>query len=215
MKTNSRQNELIEKIKIAQSEVKPLVEKRLKEFDSVNKKGNEEWFHELCYCILTANTSAKMGKKIQDNVSVEEFLYMKPDKLKKKLNDLRCRFYNKRTEYIVEARKFAKIKDLLQNLSRNEKREFIHDNIKGIGLKEASHFLRNTGHYDFAILDKHVKNILKEHDFISEKIATSSMTSKNYIEIEKSLKEIADKLNMSQGEMDFYIWYMKTGEVLK
>jgi len=35
------------------------------------------------------------------------------------------------------------------------------------------------------------------------------------MEIEKQLEEICGKTGLSQGELDLYLWYMKTGKVLK
>ena len=41
-------------------------------------------------------------------------------------------------------------------------RAFFDENAKGIGMKEASHFLRNIGFKEYAILDKHIVNCLHE-----------------------------------------------------
>ncbi len=86
-------------------------------------------------------------------------------------------------------------------------------NIKGIGYKEASHFLRNVGYKNIAILDRHIINLMLEYGLIEEKPKT--LSRKIYLSIEKKLKIIADRLNMPMAELDLYMWYMKTGEVLK
>jgi len=41
------------------------------------------------------------------------------------------------------------------------------------------------------------------------------MSKKKYLEIEKQLEKIAGEVNMNLAELDFYLWYMKTGKVLK
>jgi N-glycosylase/DNA lyase len=38
---------------------------------------------------------------------------------------------------------------------------------------------------------------------------------KKYLEIEQRLREFAKRAGMSLGELDLYLWYLKTGEVLK
>ena len=41
------------------------------------------------------------------------------------------------------------------------------------------------------------------------------ITKNKYLKIEKLLKEIANKLNLSMAEIDLYLWYMETGKILK
>ena len=89
----------------------------------------------------------------------------------------------------------------------------IVENIKGIGFKEASHFLRNTGHNNVAILDKHVQNIMLENNLICE--LPKTMNPKNYVALESLLGSLAKKLGLNQSELDLYLWFLKTGKVLK
>ena len=86
-------------------------------------------------------------------------------------------------------------------------------NIKGLGYKEASHFMRNVGYNNLAILDRHILNLMLEQGYLRAKPKT--LTRKTYFEIEQKFKKIADGLRMSMAELDLYMWYMKTGEVLK
>ena len=57
-----------------------------------------------------------------------------------------------------------------KHLINNALRNFIAENVKGYGLKEASHFLRNIGKSDnqIAILDRHILRNLKALDIIEE-----------------------------------------------
>ena len=208
----TQEQELIYKITEIQKEIKEKVHNRLKEFLKNQNKNNEVWFHELCFCILAANTSSAMAGRVQSAVSAEEFLTLPKEKLRDKLHEQRTRFYNIRTEYIVLARDHMPLKEKIIPLSKKERREWIAENIKGINFKEASHFLRNLGFLDYAILDKHVINILCEYGIIRQ---TKPVSQKRYLEIEKKLQKIADYLMISQGELDFYLWYMKTGQVMK
>jgi N-glycosylase/DNA lyase len=203
---------LIYKIAEIKKEIAPHVRERIAEFSRIQKEGNESWFHELCFCILAANTSSAMAWRVQKAVSAKEFLTLPKEALRKKLNQLRTRFYNMRTEYIFEARNHMPLQQTLHKLSIQEKRKFLAKNVKGISFKEASHFLRNIGYLDFAILDKHVINILNEYKIIRQK---KPVTIKRYLAIEKKLQKIADRLKITQGELDFYLWYMKTGKVMK
>ena len=84
--------------------------------------------------------------------------------------------------------------------------------MKGLGYKEASHFLRNIGFDDFAIIDFHIIDILSRYNLIEK---PKALTKKRYLKIENLLKEIAKKSNLSLAELDLYLWYMETGKVLK
>ena len=192
-----------------------VVKKRISEFEDIQKQNNDVWFKELIFCILAANTSSKMASRVVDEVDFKKFIASDLDDLKKELKKVSCRFYNKRSEYIFEARKYYNLKDILILLSNDDKRDWLVENIKGIGLKESSHFLRNIGYFDFAILDKHIRSILFKFSYIDENLMTKSLTKKNYLEIESKLKKIADYFKITQGELDLYLWYMKTGVVLK
>lgn len=76
-----------------------------------------------------------------------------------------------------------------------------------------SHFLRNVGFTNVAILDRHVLAVLCAHKLIDE--VPRSLTRRSYLKIEEKLRKFAQELNLSLGELDLYLWYMKTGDVLK
>lgn len=120
------------------------------------------------------------------------------------------RFHNNKSKYIVEVRKHLDIKTKLSK--QTDKRNWLVKNIKGLGFKEASHFLRNTGTLDLAILDRHIINTMSEHKIIEK---PKTMTPKAYLSIEEKFNNLASKLNMSPAKLDLFIWYMKTGEVAK
>ncbi len=195
---------LLNKIKkIRKTEIKELVDKRIEEFKSFSKKSKKEIFKELCFCILTANFNAERSIKIQKEIG-EGFLMLSEKQLAKRLKELGHRFPNTRAKYIAEARK--KIDEL--KFDRN----WLVENIKGIGMKEASHFLRNIGFDDFAIIDFHIIDILEKNKLINR---PKTITKKNYIAIENILKKIAKKVKMALSELDLYLWYLETGKVLK
>ncbi|MDT4967868.1 MAG: N-glycosylase/DNA lyase [Acidobacteriota bacterium] len=98
---------------------------------------------------------------------------------------------------------------------RLERRDWLagEGRIKGLGYKEASHFLRNIGFSGYAILDKHVLRSLSELGVIdSPKPPT---TRARYIETEERLKRFARKGRIDFDELDLVLWSMKTGEILK
>ena len=86
--------------------------------------------------------------------------------------------------------------------------------MKGLGYKEASHFLRNIGvGLDLAILDRHIIKNLKRYGVIEE--VPKSLTPKKYLEIEEKMKEFARRIDIPMPELDLLFWSMETGEVFK
>ncbi|MDP4039755.1 MAG: N-glycosylase/DNA lyase [Candidatus Pacearchaeota archaeon] len=204
---------LIQQIKNLQnSKTNYLVNRRLKEFQSFSKKSEVEWFSELCFCILAANSKQKTAQNIQKKLQ-NKLLTISQQDLSLFIKENKHRFHNNKAKFIIEARKFHPIKSKLSILPETQARDFLVKNIKGIGMKEASHFLRNTGSQNLAILDRHVLRTLYENKIIKE--IPKSLTSKTYIDIELKLKEIAKELNISQAKLDLLLWFSKTGEVAK
>lgn len=206
-------NYLVKKVnELRASELRKLVERRIRDFKALNKKGNKEWFSELCYCLLTAKTSAEMGMRVQKELGYKGFIqYNNESELARRLKNSGYWYYNKRAEFIHLANQYRNIKDILEK--EDSKREWLIRNIKGFGYKEASHFLRNVGFFDYAIIDKHILRVLNENNLIDR--IPNFLTKKRYLGYERILGKLADKVNLSQGELDLYLWSMKTGKVLK
>ena len=156
---------------------------------------------------MTANFNARGGIKIQKEIG-DGFVSMSQEELTKKLVELGHRFPNTRAKFIVEAREnFRKI-----NLKHENIREALVKNIKGLGMKEASHFLRNIGFNNYAIIDFHIIDFLVKNGLIEK---PKALTEKKYLEIESVLEKIAKETSLSLGELDMYLWYLETGKVLK
>ncbi|MCD6590295.1 N-glycosylase/DNA lyase [Candidatus Woesearchaeota archaeon] len=205
---------LIEKVKkLMNSDVKRLVDERIKSFLSMRNASIEDLFKELCFCLLTANFNAERGIIIQREID-EGFLSLSRKELALKLRELGHRYPNTRAEFIVNARKMINELERIirSDSSSREKREWLVKNIKGLGYKEASHFLRNIGFLDLAIIDFHILDILEREGLIEK---PRTLTRRKYLEIEKVLFDLARRLGLSLGELDLYLWYLETGRVLK
>ena len=95
-----------------------------------------------------------------------------------------------------------------------EKREWILKNIKGMGLKEANHVLRNLGFGEnIAILDRHILRNLAELNVIDE--VPKTITEKKYYEIEEKMREYSKYSGIKMDELDLVLWYKEAGEVFK
>jgi N-glycosylase/DNA lyase len=202
---------LIKRIEsLRNSELSEKISERIKEFE----KNLEEKriFSELCFCILTANSQAERCIRIQKETG-SGFEILDKDELAIKLKEAGHRFWSQRAERIVKARKFKQ--ELEENISKKSGREirsWLVENVEGLGMKESSHFLRNIGCKDLAIVDFHIVDLLVREGLVER---PKTITSKKYLEIEAVLTELGSKVNLSLAELDLYLWYLETGKVLK
>jgi N-glycosylase/DNA lyase len=120
------------------------------------------------------------------------------------------RFPKTRATYIVDS---AGKKDILpiiiQTLPHEERRSWLVDNIAGLGYKEASHFLRNIGYDNYAIIDSHILDLLERYHLITR---PKTLTKKNYITQSKIILKIAQQTDLTLAELDLYLWYLETGK---
>lgn len=215
--TTEKQEEMRQLIRavedLKRSEVRGLIEARMREFREIGEGPSNEIFKELCFCILTANFSAERSIRIQKAIG-DGFLTLPEPLLTEKLRELGHRYPEARARYIVGARMYKdSLKDIINSFhGQNALREWLAENVKGIGYKEASHFLRNIGYTDLAILDFHIINLLTRYNLIKK---PKALTKRRYLEIEDLLRGIAEETNLSLGELDLYLWYLETGKVLK
>jgi len=187
------------------------VENKLEEFEKNKNLSKDEKFIELCFCILVANSSMEKTFKIWKEIKYD-FLRLPKEKLSQKLKELGYRFYNKRAEYIVEARKkIDLLEEILKINDEFEVRNKLVENFKGIGWKEASHFLRNLGYKNFAIIDRHVLRALKQFEIIEN--IPKSLSKKVYLDIENKLRSLAEAVKISLAELDFYLFYINSGRI--
>jgi N-glycosylase/DNA lyase len=199
---------------MSDSAVRAKVDARVAEFDRLREEGrDEDWFSELCFCLMTANSTARLGIAIQKALG-DGCLSLPKKSVEEVLADQGHRFARPRADFICKARKLPKLRAAIEVQGDDRRaREWLVENVLGLGYKEASHFLRNTGHYDVAILDRHILRVMQEYALIPE--VPKTITPKRYLEMEKMLENLSARLKIPLGILDFYLWYMRTGEILK
>ena len=192
---------------------KASIRKRLDEFAGVRP---EEHFYELVYCLLTPQSSAVHAGKAVEKLRSGRTLESAADVaavLREKESYIR--FHNTKARHLkeVEAR-FPEIAvALCDGRSSGELREWLVENVNGLGWKEASHFLRNIGHRDLAILDRHILRNLKRHGVI--RTIPKTMTRRRYLDIEEKLLGFSRAIAITTDELDLLFWSRETGEILK
>jgi N-glycosylase/DNA lyase len=194
---------------------------RLREFKKIwQVSSDDDIFVELLFCILTPQSKATVCWSAAQRVRSSGLIYTN-DRMKLANTIHPVRFKYNKAEYIITSRtrmlkdkkicikeRIAEFKDVL------ELREWLVGNVKGMGYKEASHFLRNIGFgQDIAILDRHILKNLKIFGVIPE--IPKTISRKAYFEIEDKMKEFAEKVNIRLDHLDFVLWFKEARDVFK
>ena len=211
----------VEELKERYREMKDVIEKRLEEFDSLWKEGSEEEvFAELVFCLLTPQSRAKLCWCAVEHL-IEKGLLLNGGE--RDIEDVLkgVRFRKNKARYIVEARKLftrkgqLELKKFLSSFGDVKTlREWLVRNVKGMGYKEASHFLRNIGlGKDMAILDRHILKNLKAFGVIND--IPRALSRKKYLEIEEKMRKFSHEIRIPMSHLDLLFWSRQTGEIFK
>ncbi len=213
-----KEHELLELYTLKANDIR----KRLDDFKSVIGSTDEEIFAELAFCICTPQSKATSAWKAITSLVENRLLFTGDEKqIKPFLNAVR--FNDQKSSRIVEARKRftsngkLNLKGEIMKFAADPMalRDWLDENVKGYGLKESSHFIRNIGlsKSQLAILDVHILKNLEEIGVIDE--IPKSLTKKKYLEIEGKMKAFANKLGITLDELDIVLWSKETGMIFK
>jgi N-glycosylase/DNA lyase len=223
-------------------QIRENIEQRIAEFSDVWERGNEEEILcELLFCLLTPAARAhsawnalealrskglilnpSAGEAACDAASSHAAASCKDERRRRIADVLRTvRFRHNKARNVMEAEAFFTVNGkaaILCHLRRchtiPQRREWLAATVRGMGHKEASHFLRNIGMGDgIAILDRHILRCLKRLNIIDQ--VPEGLTKKRYLEIEQRMRRLAEEFHMPLSHLDILFWYHETGEIFK
>ncbi|MEM4259397.1 MAG: DNA lyase [Candidatus Pacearchaeota archaeon] len=207
------EQKLIKELKKSYKLKKSRITAKLNWFKSLSESEQKK---EFMFCLLTPQSNAQRCWEAVEQLNLlNKFT---DDKIKEILK-AKTRFYNNKTKYILEAEKTWN--NLKQKLKINDKkdsiknlRNWLADNVKGYGLKEASHFLRNIGksNNQIAILDRHIVRNMKKFGIITDE---SIKSGRDYLEKEQKFLEFSKKIGIPADELDLLFWSNENGEIFK
>lgn len=181
------------------------IARRLADFSSFRGKPLADLLPELCFCLLTPGTSAERADRAMKELQDSGLLLSGTEQQLARRLKRHVRFHNQKARSLVRARGLAGLR---------MGREWLVENVRGLGWKEATHFLRNTGHgRGLAILDRHILKNLKEYGAIRS--IPKSLSKKRYLSLEKKLKRFSRRTGIPAEEMDLLLWSKETGRVFK
>lgn len=192
---------------------RPDIRRRLDEFAAVTR---EQYFSELVYCLLTPQSSAVNAARAVEALG-KAACWHRPEISAGILRRASAyiRFHNTKAKRIAEA--FATFEVIADTITAtpdaHDLRAWLAGNVRGLGWKEASHFLRNIGRRDLAILDRHILKNLAHHGVLAS--IPPTLTPKRYAAIERRFSRFADAVGIPMDELDLLFWSNETGEILK
>ena len=187
------------------------IQSKLDEFANNKSMGKDDLFLELCFCLSTPLSKAERAAQVINKDNKEILIYGSEKDVANLLKGF-VRFHNNKACYIVKARNFMNI---LDNLPKDSvaARDFLVENINGLGMKEASHFLRNIGYRNLCIIDGHIMNCLCDLKVLPGNDRPSS--KKEYLEVEDKMKDYSKKVGIDADELDLVFWSSRTGKIVK
>ncbi|MFQ5553448.1 MAG: N-glycosylase/DNA lyase [Thermoplasmata archaeon] len=199
------------------------IETRLREFRAIWEAGSDEdLFAEMTFCLCAIQTSARVSDRTTRNLRDRGLLRAGSRRhIRDVLRGGYVRFHENKSRWIVEARRrfMEPNPTIRQDLEKRAHsppalRDWLEEEIRGLGPKEASHFLRNIGlGENLAILDRHILTNLRELGVLDA--LPPNLTRTRYLEIEERLQAFCERANVPLGHMDLLLWAKETGFVFK
>jgi N-glycosylase/DNA lyase len=196
------------------------------------RRNEEELLWELFFCLLTPAARAHSAAAALERLREKGLMLglglggdgaaspgSRQERISRELNTVR--FKNNKARNLIEAEArftgagaspIGEVLDRFQNI--HEMRAWLAANVRGMGYKEASHFLRNVGLFeDIAILDRHVLRNLARFRIIDT--VPEGLSGKRYLHLEEEMRKLALRMGMPLHHLDMVFWYRETGEIFK
>ncbi|MDR0539676.1 MAG: hypothetical protein LBG74_04140 [Spirochaetaceae bacterium] len=198
------------------------VDSRLAEFAALWEHGGDRaLWREMCFCTCTPQNDAKKADASAASLDAAGLLESgAQNKIAYVLRANGVRFHNNKAASIFANRQvfYPRTKHHLQNIISSgtifHARALLAETVCGWGLKEASHFLRNTGWGgELCILDRHILRSLAAHNVIAG--IPKNLNAKTYAAIEAAMTAFAKELRIPLAALDLVFWYQAKGELFK
>ena len=190
------------------------IRERLRTFKAVPK---EHYFYELCFCLLTPQSKAAHCNVVVQLLDANDFQNREidPEPFLHPEKSIYVRFHKSKARRLIEMKSiYTRVASLLESDQPDKiLREELVRTVKGIGYKEASHFLRNIGKTDVTIIDRHILKNLVRYRILKK--YPDAISPKRYLEIETHFEQFAARLGIPHDELDLLFWSNETGFLLK
>jgi len=198
------------------------IDARLGEFTRLWESGSDrEVFREMCFCMCTPQNDAKKAWAGVLELDRTKLLYSGGnEEVAALLQKGGVRFHVHKSNYITENRRvfYPRTKAVLAALLAPGDipgaRTALSGQVRGWGLKESSHFLRNIGFgKEICILDRHILRQLNFYGVIPA--VPKSLTGPAYTGIEKKMLLFAEETGIPPDALDLVFWFKAKNELFK
>jgi len=208
-----RPDRLPDHLQALYDERRQAIRRRLQDFASVP---SERYFYEACFCVCTPQSKAASANVVVMRLEEARFLERggDPSPLLRSAEHY-IRFHTTKSGRLLRLREeWGSLLDLIRSTPDSSVlRDTLVERIDGYGLKEASHFLRNIGRRDLAIIDRHLLRNLVDCGLYME--IPNVSTRKRYLGVEGEFRRFSDRIGIPMDELDLLFWSAITGEILK
>lgn len=180
-------------------------------------------WHELVYCILAGTQFPVVKlKPIYQKLINEQSILISLDDIKrlqassenlaKMLRQNGYRYHTQKSKVIFNAANFFidySDGDIIIFITSNNNdyrsiRNVLMKSINGIGIKIASHWLRNIG-YDICTIDIHLRRLLLNLGITNDS-PNKSLSNENFILLENQFRNLSKILDENLGVLQYSIW---------
>ncbi|GAB4318488.1 MAG: N-glycosylase/DNA lyase [Candidatus Sumerlaeia bacterium] len=201
--------------------VRPQIEQRVAEFLALGERGTEaDLFAELAFCLFTPQSKARQCDRAVWELRRSGLMWSGSAPRIAAVLARRVRFHHTKARRLVAARRLLRekggpvLREVIHLPDPADARAWLVENVEGLGWKEATHFLRNTGRSgDLAILDRHILRNLRALGVV--RALPRTMTPRAYRRIETAMQRFAGRLGLPIVHLDLLLWFKETGEVFK
>lgn len=189
------------------------IDERIAEFTAVPR---EEHFFELLYCLLTPQSRAAHAERAIALLRKAGFPEVDVDPVPILRDPAHyIRFHNQKGKRVLGLRDaWGGLAELIAaDLPSRTKRDRLAAEVNGLGMKEASHFLRNIGRLDLAIIDRHIVTHMLACGAIDE--IPRSISPARYRQLEQTFASLADRFGLTMQQLDLLFWSFEEGSVRK
>jgi N-glycosylase/DNA lyase len=202
------------------------IESRLEDFRELREASDTRLFQELAFVIFSSQSQAENAWRAAEELGKEGLKGKSKSEIEEVLRNNEVSYEKDKSDYIAWNRHFLsqptfedsssdlKIKDRIRPDNLSKSRKWFAENIKGIGWKGASHFLRNIGYGNgFAILSTHTVAVLYDLGVLDSSEPPNNR--EEYLEMEEKMLQFSEEVGIDIKALDLVLWSMRTGEVFK
>ncbi len=190
------------------------IRRRLNDFARIERS---RWFYEMCFCLMTPQSSAVHASMVQLELESMDFLSHGQDVVDVlRKPDRYIRFHHTKHRRLHRARSdWARIEAVIADaaMTARDRRNALREMVDGFGMKEASHFLRNIGLRGLAIIDRHLLTNMVACGIYGDVPSVSTVT--RYLDVEERFAAYCNAIGIDMDEIDLLFWCAQTGHILK